>query len=53
MLGTLFGDLIGSVYEGRTRRIKTKDFSLVDPDCRFADDTVLTRAIADARLKRK
>lgn len=42
------GDIIGSVYEHRP--IKTKDFPLFHPHCRFTDDTVLTIAIANAIL---
>ena len=40
MIGAIAGDIIGSVYEQRP--IKTKDFELFDPHCRFTDDTVLT-----------
>ena len=46
MLGAIVGDIIGSVYEGAP--IKTKDFSLFDPHCRFTDDSVLTIAVAHA-----
>ncbi len=48
MIGAIAGDIIGSVYEHH--QIKTKDFPLFDPQCRFTDDTVLTVAIADAIL---
>jgi ADP-ribosylglycohydrolase len=48
MIGSIAGDIIGSVYEGFP--IKTKDFLLFDPRSRFTDDTVLTVAIADAIL---
>jgi ADP-ribosylglycohydrolase len=48
MIGAIAGDIIGSVYEHRP--IKSKDFPLFDPACRFTDDTVLTVAIADAIL---
>jgi ADP-ribosylglycohydrolase len=48
MLGAIAGDIIGSVYEGQP--IKTKDFPLFHPRCRFTDDTVLTAAVADAIL---
>ena len=48
MIGAIAGDIIGSVYEHSP--IKTKDFPLFDPRCRFTDDTVLTVAIADAIL---
>jgi len=48
MIGAIAGDIIGSVYEHRP--IKTKDFPLFDPHCRFTDDTVLTVAVAEAIL---
>jgi len=50
MIGAMAGDIIGSVYEGRRWDIKTTDFPLFDPHCRFTDDTVLTAATADAIL---
>ena len=46
MIGAIAGDIIGSVYEHYP--IKTKDFPLFDPQCRFTDDSVLTVAIAEA-----
>lgn len=46
MIGAIAGDIIGSVYEHAP--IKTKDFSLSHPRCRFTDDTVLTVAVAQA-----
>jgi ADP-ribosylglycohydrolase len=48
MIGAISGDIIGSVYEARP--IKTKDFPLFHPDCRFTDDSVLTIAVAGAIL---
>lgn len=48
MIGAIAGDIIGSVYEPNP--IKTKDFPLFHPRCRFTDDTVLTLAIAQAIL---
>lgn len=48
MIGAIAGDIIGSVYEHHP--IKTKDFPLFHPRCRFTDDTVLTIAIAKAIL---
>jgi ADP-ribosylglycohydrolase len=48
MIGAIAGDIIGSVYEHHP--IKTKDFPLFHPHCRFTDDTVLTVAVADAIL---
>lgn len=48
MIGAIAGDIIGSVYEHRP--IKTKDFPLFHPQCRFTDDSVLTIAVAKAIL---
>ena len=48
MTGAIAGDIIGSVYEHEP--IKTKDFPLFHPGCRFTDDTVLTVAVAHAIL---
>jgi ADP-ribosylglycohydrolase len=43
-IGTIAGDIIGSVYE--LNNCKRTDFPLFDPLCRFTDDTVLTAAVA-------
>ena len=48
MIGAIAGDIIGSVYMHRP--IKTKEFPLFDPRCRFTDDSVLTVAVADSIL---
>jgi ADP-ribosylglycohydrolase len=48
MIGAIAGDIIGSIYEGYP--IKTKDFPLFQPQCRFTDDSVLTVAVAKAIL---
>ena len=48
MLGAIAGDIIGSVYEALP--IKTTDFPLFHPRCRFTDDTVLTVALADSLM---
>jgi len=48
MIGSIAGDIIGSVYEHCP--IKTKNFPLFDPRCRFTDDSVLTVAVADSIL---
>ncbi len=48
MIGAVAGDIIGSVYEANP--IKTKDFRLFHPRCRFTDDSVLTIAVAQAIL---
>jgi ADP-ribosylglycohydrolase len=49
MLGAIAGDVIGSVYERYP--IKTTDFPLFHPRCRFTDDTVMTVAVASAILE--
>ncbi len=48
MIGAIAGDIIGSIYESYP--IKTKDFPLFQPHCRFTDDSVLTVAVAKAIL---
>jgi len=45
MLGAIAGDIIGSRFERSP--VKTTDFDLFHPDCRFTDDSVLTLAVAD------
>ena len=49
MIGAIFGDIVGSVYE--FKNIKTKDFELFSDRCCFTDDTVMTVAVADALLQ--
>ena len=51
MIGAIAGDIIGSVYEAHP--VKTEDFPLFSPGCRFTDDTVMTVATADAILTGK
>ena len=48
MLGTIAGDVIGSIYE--VARIKHTDFPLFSAKSRFTDDSVLTVATAHALL---
>jgi ADP-ribosylglycohydrolase len=45
MLGSIIGDIIGSVHEGIGT--KTKDFPLFIPRSIFTDDSILTVAVAD------
>ncbi|QVL31007.1 ADP-ribosylglycohydrolase family protein [Telmatocola sphagniphila] len=45
MLGSIVGDIIGSVHEGKGT--KFKKFDLFVPHSCFTDDTVLTVAVAD------
>ena len=51
MLGTIAGDIIGSVYESGW--MKSTDFPLFSPESTFTDDTVLTVAVADLILHGK
>jgi len=46
--GAIIGDVVGSVYEWD--RIKTKDFTLFQPRCKYTDDSVCTSAIEDTLL---
>ena len=48
MLGAIVGDVLGSVYEFDP--IKTKDFELLNPECFFTDDTVMSVAVADSLM---
>jgi len=48
MIGSIAGDIIGSIYEWNN--IKTTDFPLFSSDNFFTDDTVLTVAVADCIL---
>ena len=50
MLGAIIGDIVGSIYEPKDHRIKTKDFPFFSENCRFTDDSVCTAAVADALL---
>lgn len=47
MLGAIIGDIVGSIYESRQNRIKTKDFPFFRCRCYFTDDTVCTVAVID------
>lgn len=49
MLGAIIGDIAGSIYE--FNNIKTTDFPIIDDNCFFTDDTVMTIAVAEALLK--
>ena len=48
MLGTVIGDIVGSIYE--FDNIKTKNFPLFDPKCEFTDDSIMALAVARALL---
>ncbi len=45
MLGSIIGDIVGSIYE--FDNIKTKDFDLFAEEAEFTDDSILTVATAD------
>lgn len=45
MLGSIIGDIVGSIYE--FNNIKTKEFELFSMDGGYTDDSVLTIATAD------
>lgn len=49
MIGAIFGDIVGSVYE--FDNIKTKDFPIFSSLCDYTDDTVMTVALADALMQ--
>lgn len=48
MLGAIYGDIVGSVYE--FNNIRTKNFELFSEKSKFTDDTVMTLAVANALL---
>ena len=45
MLGSVIGDIVGSIYE--FRNIKTKDFEFFNVNGSYTDDSILTFATAD------
>lgn len=51
MLGAIIGDISGSKYEFNSCR--NPNFEIIDKDCFFTDDTVLTFAVAEALMKGK
>lgn len=51
MYGAVIGDIAGSKYEFISYKKKPK--TIMDKDCFFTDDTVMTVAIADALLNNK
>jgi len=49
LYGAAIGDVCGSIYERKNHKTdKPEEIDLMNPDCFFTDDTVLTAAIADA-----
>lgn len=47
MIGSIIGDIVGSVYEFTLKNNKTKDFQFFNPNGNYTDDTILTIATAD------
>lgn len=47
MIGSIIGDIVGSVYEFTPNNIKTKEFDFFDPDGSYTDGSILTFATAD------
>ncbi len=43
MLGSIIGDVIGSIYE--FHNVKRTDFDLFSKDSRFTDDSTMTIAV--------
>ena len=50
MYGAILGDMIGSPYEFKWKKMKTKDFPLFIRTSKFTDDTVMTVAVTEALL---
>lgn len=50
MLGTIAGDIIGSRFEFKADRHKSKEFELFTDACRYTDDTVMSLATAKALI---
>ena len=48
MIGSILGDIAGSVYE--FHNIKTKEFPFLTPQKGYTDDSILTLATADCLL---
>ena len=49
--GAIIGDVVGSVFEFKKPRIKSKDFLFLSDESTFTDDTVMTIAVANTLLK--
>ena len=51
MLGAIIGDIVGSRFEWHN--IKTKQFDFLTHSCFFTDDSVMSLAIAKAKVERQ
>lgn len=45
MIGAIIGDVIGSFYEGKIKKAKSKNFELFTPYSICTDDTIMTIAV--------
>ena len=50
MLGALIGDIVGSRFEWNNN--KSKEFELLNYNCFFTDDSVMSLAVASSLLKK-
>lgn len=48
MIGAIFGDIVGSIYE--FNNLRSKEFELFGERCFFTDDSVMTAAVAHALM---
>jgi len=49
MMGAIIGDICGSIYEFYNRKTEQPEtIELINPECFYTDDTVLTVAVAEA-----
>lgn len=46
MLGAICGDICGSIFEWDNINFKLSEQSLMNPDCKYTDDSVMTIAVA-------
>lgn len=51
MLGAICGDICGSIFEWDNINFKLSEISLMNPDCKYTDDSVMTIAVADGIRK--
>ena len=51
MIGTVVGDVVGSIYE--FDNIRTKEFSFIVGRCKVTDDSIMALAVADAIMVHK
>ena len=51
MIGSILGDIAGSVYE--FRNIKTKEFPFLTPQKGYTDDSILTLEIGRASCRER